>query len=247
MQIQEFTQEYLSPLTEEIKQEPFEYRESKPRLGYYRALISRNNPDLDRIIEYFTEWVSYDEYLIFRKENIYTFEKEYKAVKAAKRGNDVYAYKLNKRLKHLDNLPQIEFFNYKDRNRKQKTRALFLTLTRARKSKTLDRNLWGARARTAYTLQNNRVMKITFHTLRHWKATMLYHQTKDIVYVQQFLGHKTINHTLKYIQLAVALFQDVGNYIVKTATTPEEATALLEQGFQKADEFDGLHLYRKPK
>ena len=90
-------------------------------------------------------------------------------------------------------------------------------------------------------------MRITFHTLRHWKATMLYHQTKDIVYVQQFLGHKTINHTLKYNQLAVALFQDVGNYIVKTATTPEEATALLEQGFQKADEFDGLHLYRKPK
>jgi len=34
---------------------------------------------------------------------------------------------------------------------------------------------------------------------------------------------------------------------VKAATTPEEAIILLEQGFQKSDEFDGLHLYRKPK
>jgi hypothetical protein len=76
---------------------------------------------------------------------------------------------------------------------------------------------------------------------------MLYHQIKDIVRVQQFLGHRTINHTLKYIQLAEALFHDVSSFDVKTATTPEEAIALLEVGFQKSDEFDGLHLYRKPK
>ena len=75
----------------------------------------------------------------------------------------------------------------------------------------------------------------------------LYLNLENGVYVQQFLGHKTINHTLKYIQLAEALFQDVGNFIVKTAKTPEEAKALLEAGFQKADEFDGIHLYRKHK
>ena len=117
----------------------------------------------------------------------------------------------------------------------------------AKKSKTFDRNLANARSKIAYNTQNDRIRRITFHTLRHWKATMLYHQTKDIVYVQQFLGHKTINHTLKYIQLAEALFHDVSNFTVKTAKTPEEAIKLLEQGFQKSDEFDGLHLYRKPK
>jgi integrase len=117
----------------------------------------------------------------------------------------------------------------------------------AKTAKTFDRNLQRARAKTAYTLQNDRIRKITFHTLRHWKATMLYHQTKDIVYVQQFLGHKTINHTLKYIQLAEALFHDVSNFTVRTAKTHEEAKSLLEAGFQKADEFDGIHLYRKPK
>jgi site-specific recombinase XerD len=57
---------------------------------------------------------------------------------------------------------------------------------------------------------------------------MLYYQRQDIVFVQQFLGHKTINHTLKYIQLSEALFQDVNNFIVKEAKTVEEAKKLLE-------------------
>lgn len=91
----------------------------KPRLGRYRALLSFSKPDLDRIIEAFIGWATFNEYLIFRKENIYTYEKEYKAVKAAKRGNDVYTWKLGKRLKHLYKLPKIEFFNSKDRNKVQ--------------------------------------------------------------------------------------------------------------------------------
>jgi len=70
----------------------------KPRLGYYKALLSQENPDLDKIIDAFIYWSKFVEYLIFRKENIYTYEKEYKAVKAAKRGNDVYSWKLKKRL-----------------------------------------------------------------------------------------------------------------------------------------------------
>jgi integrase len=51
-------------------------------------------------------------------------------------------------------------------------------------------------------LQNPRLARISFHTLRHWKATVLYHQTKDILYVKQFLGHRKIETTLLYIQLA---------------------------------------------
>jgi len=37
---------------------------------------------------------------------------------------------------------------------------------------------------------NPRLMRIHFHTLRHWKATMEYHKTKDLLYVMQLLGHK---------------------------------------------------------
>ena len=101
----------------------------KPRLGHYKALLSYDNPDLEKIINAFTYWSNFTEYLVFRRENIHTFEKTYKMAKAAKRGNDVYSAKLRKRLNHLYNLPKIEFFNFKDRNRIQKTRAIFVTLT----------------------------------------------------------------------------------------------------------------------
>ncbi len=89
-------------------------------------------------------------------------------------------------------------------------------------------------------------MQITFHTYRHWKATMLYHQTKSIVYVQRFLGHRNINNTLKYIQLAEALFHESGNYVCKIAESSKEAIPLIEAGFTKIDEFNGVHLFRKP-
>jgi hypothetical protein len=101
----------------------------KPRLGYYQSLLSYEEPDLEQIIDYFIEWTTTKEYLIFRRENIHTHKKDYKAVKAKKRGNDVYAWDLSKRLKPLYDLPEIEFFNYKDRNSDQKTRAVFVTLT----------------------------------------------------------------------------------------------------------------------
>lgn len=50
-----------------------------------------------------------------------------------------------------------------------------------------------ARQKMASKLQNPRIKMITHHTLRHWKATMSYHETKDILHVQQLLGHKIEN------------------------------------------------------
>jgi len=49
---------------------------------------------------------------------------------------------------------------------------------------TLKHAMWRTRKRLASKLQNPRLEKITFHTFRHWKATMLYHQTKDPYYVK---------------------------------------------------------------
>ena len=56
------------------------------------------------------------------------------------------------------------------------------------------------RKKIANKLGNPRLLQIGFHTFRHWKATMLYHQTKDIVYVKEFLGHKSLDTTLLYVQ-----------------------------------------------
>ncbi|MBM3291642.1 site-specific integrase [Candidatus Bathyarchaeota archaeon] len=102
------------------------------------------------------------------------------------------------------------------------------------------------RKRLAVKLQNQRLLLIHFHTLRHWKATMLYHEIKDPLRVQEFLGHTTFQHTTKYIQLERTLFDESNdNFICKTAKTVEEAIPLIEISFEYVHEINGLHIYRK--
>ncbi|KYH40429.1 MAG: site-specific recombinase XerD [Candidatus Bathyarchaeota archaeon B26-2] len=100
----------------------------------------------------------------------------------------------------------------------------------------------------AYKLGNPRLERISFHTFRHWKATMLYHQTKDILYVMRFLGHKNIKNTLIYIQLEEALFKkDDEEYVCKAAKSLDEAKTLIELGFEYVCEVEGVKLFRRRK
>ena len=100
----------------------------------------------------------------------------------------------------------------------------------------------------AFKLGNPRLEQVTFHTLRHWKATMLYHQTKDILYVMRFLGHKSIKNTLVYIQLEEALFnREPEEYLCKVADTVEDAKAIIELGYQYVCEFNQSKLFRRRK
>jgi len=101
--------------------------------------------------------------------------------------------------------------------------------------------------RLANKTGNQRLLKIHFHTPRHWKGTMLYHKTKDIYHTMQALGHKNIKNTLLYIQLEEALFQGEKDYISKVAKTEKDICALIEQGFEYVTEFEGARIFRKPK
>ncbi len=104
------------------------------------------------------------------------------------------------------------------------------------------------RTNLARKLQNPRLLLIRFHTFKHWKATQLYHQTKDILYVMQFLGHKSIKNTLKYIQLEEALFQrENEEFTCRAAGTVDEAKALIEAGFDYVCELSSVKLFRKRK
>jgi integrase len=103
------------------------------------------------------------------------------------------------------------------------------------------------RKRIANKTGNPRILRIHFHTFRHWKGTMLYHKTKDIYYVMQALGHKNIKNTLLYIQLEKALFQGEQDYISKVAKTEKDICALVEAGFEYVTEFQGATIFRKPK
>lgn len=113
----------------------------------------------------------------------------------------------------------------------------------------LKQTLQLTRRRLAYKLQNPRLLKITFHTFRHWKATALYHQTKDPYYVKDFLGHKSIKNTEIYITVERAIFSESDNdeFTVKIANNPEEIKNLLEVGFQYVCEKDGTFFFRKRK
>jgi type 1 fimbriae regulatory protein FimB/type 1 fimbriae regulatory protein FimE len=127
----------------------------------------------------------------------------------------------------LVNLPKnsMKVFTYKD---KFYLRKVFLKM----------------RKRVAFKVGNPRILQIHFHTLRHWKATMEYHKTKDILHVMQLLGHKNIKNTLIYTQL---INFNENEYVCRVAKTLEEATQLIEAGFEYVTDVDGCKLFRKRK
>ena len=104
------------------------------------------------------------------------------------------------------------------------------------------------RRTTAKKLSNPRLLNIHFHTFRHWKATMEYHRTKDIMHVKTMLGHKSIENTVIYINLENALFlSNETEWFSKVAHNADEALKLLESGFEYVQTIETLHLCRKRK
>ena len=105
-------------------------------------------------------------------------------------------------------------------------------------------NFINQRKRMAHKLQNPRILRITFHTFRHFYGTMEYHRTKDPLYVQERLGHRSILSTMVYTHLVKFESDD---YHVRVAKTLEEDKELLEAGFEYVTEREDLKLYRKRK
>jgi integrase/predicted RNA-binding Zn-ribbon protein involved in translation (DUF1610 family) len=115
--------------------------------------------------------------------------------------------------------------------------------------RSMKTTLQKTRERLSISLQNPRLVKIHFHTLRHWKATVTYHQTKDPYYVQHLLGHKSLKCTEIYINIEHSLFEAGANdqFTVRIAQTPEEIKELLEAGFEYVCQKDTLIFLRKRK
>jgi integrase len=112
------------------------------------------------------------------------------------------------------------------------------------KLKSIQKRFQEQRRKIAAKLKNPRLLKITFTTLRHWKATMEYYKTKDILHVMKMLGHKNIKNTLIYTHLVN--FED-NEFICKAAWTLEEASRLVEAGFEYVCDVEGAKLFRKRK
>ena len=103
------------------------------------------------------------------------------------------------------------------------------------------------RSKVAKKLNNPRIKKISFLSLRHFKGTYEYHRTRDILHVMKVLGHKNIKNTMVYIQLEQALFKEDVEYVCRVARTIKEAKTLIEAGFEFVCEINGAKLFRKPK
>lgn len=101
------------------------------------------------------------------------------------------------------------------------------------------------RNKTADKMQNPDIASIRLYDLRHFFATMTYHRTKDILFVKQQMGHRKIDTTLVYTQLLQ--FEKDDNYHCRVAKSIDEATELVENGFEYVTEIEGLKLFRKRK
>lgn len=106
------------------------------------------------------------------------------------------------------------------------------------------RNYAKQRRRIAENQQNPRIRRISFKTLRHWKASTLYAKTKDLLLVKETLGHRSISSTMRYTHL-MPLRDD--EYVCKVARTVEEAKSLIEEGFDHVTDIDGMKLFKKRK
>lgn len=104
---------------------------------------------------------------------------------------------------------------------------------------------WQARRRIAHRLQNPRIMRISFRSFRHWGGTMVAHYANgNMLVVKKALRHKQIASSMKYVS---DINFEEEDFETATATTVDEAKKLAEAGFQKFDEFNSIHIYRRPK
>ena len=116
------------------------------------------------------------------------------------------------------------------------------------KLRSLQRCFERCRKRIAAKLNNPRLLKITFHTLRHWKGTTLYRQTRDILFVMRFLDHRNIKNTMVYVNLAEALNGERNDeYVSTVAKTVNEVRRLVEQSFEYICDIENYKVFRKRK
>lgn len=165
---------------------------AKIRLSRVRARLWETHIDGATLVNYasstYLDWVNETEYLVLGNYDPLEGYTEFVGVKASKRGNDVYAKRVRDRWAPLMELPDVHFFDYKNRSKNHLTRALFVTLTYDPKGKTIgeaweevgeDYNRFITRARKVYGgIQVARVWESMKNGYPHIHAIMLF-ETKE--------------------------------------------------------------------
>jgi hypothetical protein len=101
------------------------------------------------------------------------------------------------------------------------------------------------RDRLANNLNQPELKYIPLKNLRNYSGAKMYYATLDPIAVMRHFRHKKLETTMHYIRGIILNGEE--EYTCKTATTVQEATTLIEQGFQYVTEMDGIKLFRKRK
>ncbi len=102
------------------------------------------------------------------------------------------------------------------------------------------------RKRAAEKLNNPELLKIHFYSERYWRATKERHAKGNPDAVQYLLGHSSLAYVQIYAQLASQCFGDQ-EYDIVEVRTPQELREVARKGYEKFDELNGVHFYRKIK
>jgi len=101
------------------------------------------------------------------------------------------------------------------------------------------------RNKLAKKLQKPELRTIRLYDFRHYYATRLYAKTKDILYVMQKMGHRSIKSTLIYTQLIKTNEEE--EYTTRISTNIKQDAELIESGFEYVTERNGNKIFRKRK
>jgi integrase len=112
------------------------------------------------------------------------------------------------------------------------------------KSSSISESYRIVRNRLANKLNDPSIKTIRLYDFRHFRATITYHQTKDLLFVKNMLGHKDLRTTLRYTQL-ISFNND--EYHCAVARTVQEASKLIESGYEYVCDIDNVKLFRKRK
>lgn len=129
------TLQMLSPL-QRFRELDLLSSEGKPRLAVAHRFFRRGkNEDQELLESLYVYWRDLTEFMVLRHESMnmktWASEWDYVAVKCSKRGNDVYASRVKRRLNWLSNTENVQFFDVSDFSTVKKvfTSALWITLT----------------------------------------------------------------------------------------------------------------------
>ena len=110
--------------------------QGRPRLSYARNYFQQYGLDEDsnfqELGDFYLEWRNFDEYIILQKQTESQrtkgeVEKQTIATKCSKRGNDVYWWRVDKRLRFLKNINHPSLFD--PQANVKKSNLVFVTLT----------------------------------------------------------------------------------------------------------------------